>query len=74
MKINLLPKRNYVFLFFGMIILLLLIELSIGMKVSLIKLLSELNTPDFLKNNLSIAIALYTLAPANICRPVPGTA
>lgn len=52
MKINILPKKNYIFLFFGMIVLLFLIELSIRMKFYTIGMLSNLNLSTFLRNNL----------------------
>ena len=57
MKSNVLPKKNYVFLFFGLILLLLLIELSMRLKFSVIGMLSGLNLSPFLKNNLSSYIS-----------------
>lgn len=53
MKINALAKNNYIFFFFGMLVLLFLIELSIRMKFFVMGTLTELNTPFFLKNNLA---------------------
>jgi len=48
-----LPKRNYLFLFFGLIVMLLLIEVSIRMQASLTKILSSVEISEFLKKNLS---------------------
>ena len=53
MKKMVLPKRNYLFLFFGLIAMLLLIEISIRMQASLIKILSSVEISGFLKKNLS---------------------
>lgn len=61
MKKILLPKRNYIFLFFGLIVLLLLIEISIRMQVSLVSILSSVKTSGFLKNNLSAYLS-FTFA------------
>ena len=57
MKSNVLPKKNYVFLFFGLILLLLLIELSMRLKFSVLGMLSGLNLSPFLKKNLSSYIS-----------------
>lgn len=60
MKVNVLPQKNYIFLFFGMIILLGLIELSMRMKLYLLNNLSPLIASDFLRINLSSYIS-FTL-------------
>ena len=54
-------RINYVFLSFGLIILILLIEISIRTQSSIVRSLSSLNIPDFLKNNLSAYLA-FTFA------------
>lgn len=53
MKKMLLLKKNYIFLFWGLIVLLLLVEISARMNVFLAGELSFLKTSEFLKNNLS---------------------
>ena len=64
MKKMLLPKRNYIFLFFGMIVLLLLIEISIRMQASFVNFLSSVKISDFLKNNLSAYLSFtFTVLP-----------
>src|SRR5258706_3319952 len=59
-----LTRINYVFLFFCLIILILLIEISIRTQSSIVSSLSSLNISDFLKNNLSAYLAFtFTVLP-----------
>src|SRR5438128_5170998 len=63
MKKILLPKTNYIFLFFGLIVLLLLIEISKGLQVS-IESVFPIKTSVFLKNNLSAYLSFtFTVLP-----------
>src|SRR3954468_24589464 len=58
-----LPKTNYVFLFFGLIVLLVLIEVSKKLQVSIEGFLA-IKTSGFLKNNLSAYISFtFTVLP-----------
>jgi sterol desaturase/sphingolipid hydroxylase (fatty acid hydroxylase superfamily) len=63
MKKMIFPKRNYVFLFFGLIVLLLLIEISKRLQMSIENIFS-MKTPGFLKNNLSAYLSFtFTVLP-----------
>ena len=50
---KLLIKKNYIFLFIGMMMLLVLIEISTRLQEYSLKLLYSINIHDFLKNNLA---------------------
>ena len=63
MKKMIFPKRNYIFLFFGLIVLLLLIEISKRLQMSIENIFS-VKTPGFLKNNLSAYLSFtFTVLP-----------
>jgi sterol desaturase/sphingolipid hydroxylase (fatty acid hydroxylase superfamily) len=63
MKKILFPKANYIFLFFGLIALLLLIETSKRLQVS-IENIFPAKTPGFLKNNFSAYLSFtFTILP-----------
>ncbi len=53
MKKNVFPFRNHSFLFIGLIVLLLLIEISIRMRDYFLNIFSNLNMPHFFIENLS---------------------
>src|ERR1700730_3364489 len=62
-KKKLFPRGNYIFLFFGLIVLLLLIEISKRLQVSVENIFS-VTTSGFLRNNLSAYLSFtFTVLP-----------
>ena len=63
MKKLIFPKRNYIFLFFGLIVMLLLIEISKRLQVSIQNIL-PVKMPALLKNNISAYLSFtFTILP-----------